>query len=181
MITQRVILFGYAMMRLLCHIWKPIWGIGSSDNVTTNISERLHIGNFKEVYQSTNIVNYIQQLHKDNEQCTGLDYTEETVLHLARLAQYGIDSAKDFNLLPAADNRQIMCIYQLLHLQLGQDEPFFTHVSQQVYHLRETLVRRVCRSIKFTSLRDESVDIKIPNFRQLFHTPIEDDWGNGAS
>jgi hypothetical protein len=86
MITQRVILFGYAMMHLLCHIWKPIWGIGSSDNVTTNISERLHIGNFKEVYQSTNIVNYIQQLHKDNEQCTGLDYTEETVLHLARLA-----------------------------------------------------------------------------------------------
>jgi hypothetical protein len=39
----------------------------------------------------------------------------------------------------------------------------------------------VCRSIKLTSLRDASVDFGIPNFGQLFHTLIEDNWGHEVS
>jgi len=50
-----------------------------------------------------------------------------------------------------------------------------------VHHLRETHVRRVCRSIKLTSLRDTSVDFGILNFGQLFPTPIQDDWGHDVS
>jgi len=39
-------------------------------------------------------------------------------------------------------------------------------------------IRGVCRSIKLTSLRDASEDFGIPNFRQLFRTQIEVDWGH---
>jgi hypothetical protein len=37
------------------------------------------------------------------------------------------------------------------------------------------------RSIKLTSLRDASVDFKIPNFGQLFRTQLKDDWGHEDS
>jgi len=43
------------------------------------------------------------------------------------------------------------------------DEPSIRPVSQQVYHWRETHICRVCRSIKLTTLRDESEDFGIPN------------------
>jgi hypothetical protein len=39
----------------------------------------------------------------------------------------------------------------------------------------------VCRSIKPTSLRDASEDFGIPNFGQLFHARIEEDWGHEVS
>jgi len=44
--------------------------------------------------------------------------------------------------------------------------------------LRETHVCAVCRRIKLTSLRDASEDFGIPNFGQLFHARIEEDWGH---
>jgi len=66
-------------------------------------------------------------------------------------------------------------------LQTVEDEPIIRPVSQQVYHLRETQVRGVCRSIKLTSLRDASEDFGIPNFVQLFHTRIEEDRGHEVS
>ena len=37
------------------------------------------------------------------------------------------------------------------------------------------------RSMKLSSLRDALVDFGIPNFGQLFRTPIEDDWGHEVS
>jgi len=106
---------------------------------------------------------------------------EETLLYLALQGWYNIDSAKDFNLLSAADKRRNTCRAHLLRLQHCQKEPFFRHISHQVHHWRETHVRRVCRSIKLTSLRDASVDFRIPNFGQLFHTQIEEDWGHEVS
>jgi hypothetical protein len=80
--------------------------MGSSDNFTTKISERLQISNVKKGYPSTNKVNYIQQMLKHNDQCTGLDYMEETLPYLASQGWYDFDSAKVFNLLPAADKRR---------------------------------------------------------------------------
>jgi len=68
-----------------------------------------------------------------------------------------------------------------VHLNNCQKEPSFRAVSRQVHHFRETHVRGVCRCIKLTSLRDASVDFGIPNFGQLFHTQIEDDWGHEVS
>jgi len=49
-IEQRVIHFGYAKMHLVSHISDSIWSMGSGDNFTTDISERLHISNVKEAY-----------------------------------------------------------------------------------------------------------------------------------
>jgi len=69
----------------------------------------------------------------------------------------------------------------LLCLQNCQEEPFFRPISQQVHHLSETHIFRVCRSIKLTSLRDASVDFGIPNFGQLFHAQTEEDWGHEVS
>jgi len=69
-------------MHLVRHISESIQRMGSGDNFTTNISEWLHIGNLKKAYRSTNKVNYFEQLLKHNDQCTGLDYMEETLSYL---------------------------------------------------------------------------------------------------
>jgi len=155
--------------------------MGSGDNFTTDISEWLHIGNVKEAYQSTNKVNYIQQMLKHNGRCTGLDYMEETLSYLALQGWYDIDSVKGFNEQPAADKWRNTCRAHLLHVHHCQKEPFFRPISQQVHHLRETHVRGVCRSIKLFSLRDASADFGIPNCGQLFRTQIEDDWRHEVS
>jgi len=80
------------------HRSKSTWQMGSGDNSTTDISERLHIGNVEESYRSTNDVNYIQQMLKHNDWCTGLEYMEETVSHLALQGWYDIDSTRAFDL-----------------------------------------------------------------------------------
>jgi hypothetical protein len=54
-------------------------------------------------------------------------------------------------------------------------------VLQKLYHLRETHVRRVGRSIILTSLRDASEDFGITNFGLLFRAQIEEDWGHEVS
>jgi len=103
-IEQRVIHFRYPMMHLVSHISESIRRMGSGDNFTTDITEWLHIGNVKEAYQSTNKVNYIEQMLKLNDRCTVLDYMEETLSDLALQDWYDIDSAKVFE--PAISCRQ---------------------------------------------------------------------------
>jgi len=39
------------------HMSESIWGMGSGDYFTTNISEQLYIANVKEAYRSSNNVN----------------------------------------------------------------------------------------------------------------------------
>jgi hypothetical protein len=70
-------------MHLVSHISESIRRTGSCDNFSTDICERLHIGNGKEAYRSTNKVNYIRQMLKHNDRSTGVDYTEETLSYLA--------------------------------------------------------------------------------------------------
>ena len=118
---------------------------------------------------------------KHNDRCTSLDYMEETLSSLALQGWYDIDSAKVFNLLSATDNRRSTHGAHLLRLQTIENEPIIRPVSQQLYHLRETHVCGVCRSIKLTSLRDASEDFGIPNFGQLFRAQIEEDWGHEVS
>jgi len=165
-------------MFLVSHISESIWRMGSGDHFTTDISEWLHIPNMKEAYRSSNKINYIRQMVKHNDRCTGLDYMEVTPSYLALEGGYDIDSAKVFALLSATDKRRSTPRAHLLRVQTIQDEPIIRPVSQQGYHLTETHVRGVCRSIKLTSLRIASEDFGIPNFGQLFHTPIGEDRGH---
>jgi len=118
---------------------------------------------------------------KHNDQCTGLDYMEETPSYLALQGWYDMDSAKVFNLLSAADKRWSTHRAHLLRLHHCQKEPFFRPVSQQVHHLKETHFHGMCRSIKLTSLRDASVDFGMTKFQQLFRKQIEHDWGHEVS
>jgi len=180
-IEQRVFHFGCAKMQCVSHISESIRRMYSGDNFTTDISERLHIANVKEVYRSSNKVNCICQNLIHNDRCTGLDYIEETLSYLAPQGWYDIDLAKVFNLLSATDQQRSTSRAYLLRLKTMQDEPIIHPVSERVYHLRETHVCRVCRSIKITSLRDASEDFRIPNFGQLFHVQIEEDWGHEVS
>jgi len=136
--------------------------MGSGDDFTTDVSERLHFRNVKKAYRSTNNVNYIQQMLKHNDWCTGLDYLDETLFYVARQGWYNIDSVKVFNLQTAADTQRNTRQAHRLHPHQCQKEPFFRPVSQQVYHLRETQARGVYRNIIMTSLRDTSVDFGIP-------------------
>jgi hypothetical protein len=180
-IEQRVIHFGYPKMHLMCHISESIRRMGSGDNITTDISERVHIANVKEAYRSINKVNYIRQMLKHNDRCTGFDYMDETLLYLALQGWYDIDSATVFNLLSATDKRRSTRRADLVLLHPIEDEPIIRPVSQQLYHLRETYVRGVCRSIKLSSLRDASEHFRIPNFGQLFSAEIKEDWGHEVS
>jgi hypothetical protein len=82
-IEQHVIHFRYPKLHLVSHISESIWRIGSGDNVTADISERLHIGNVTKAYQSTNEVNYITQMLKHSARCSSLECMEETMSHLA--------------------------------------------------------------------------------------------------
>jgi len=102
-IEQRVIHLGYPKMHLLSHISESIRRMGSGDNFTTDISEWLHIANVKEGYRSSNKVNYIRQMLKHNDRCTGLDHMEETLSYLALEGWYDVDSGKVFNILSATD------------------------------------------------------------------------------
>jgi len=179
-IVQRVKHFRYPKMYLLSHISQSIRWMGSGDNCTTGISERLHMANLKEAYRSTNKVNYIQQILKHNDWCTGLGHMEETLSYPELQDWYKIDSAKGFNLLSATDKRRITRRAHLLCLQTIQDDPFISPASQQLYYFSETHVCVVCRSILLSSLRDYSEDFGIPNFEQLFHTQIEEDWGQAV-
>jgi len=180
-IQQCVIHFGDRNMHLASHISESIWWMDSSDNFTTNISERLHICTVKEVYRSTNKVNYIRQMLKHNYRSTTLDYVEETLSYLALPGWYNIITATVFNQLSAADTRQNTCRVHLLCVQHCQEKPFFRPVSPQVHHLSDPHIRGVCRSIKLTSLRDASEDFGIPNFGQLFRSQIVEDWGHIVS
>jgi hypothetical protein len=153
-IEQRVIHPGYPKMHLVSHISESIPRMGCGDTFTTDISEWLHIANVKEAYLSSNKVNDIRQMLKHNDRCTGLDYMEKTLSYYALEDWCNIDSAKVCKLLSATDKLRSACRAHLLHLQTIQDEPIICPVSQQVYHLRETHVRRVYGSIQLTSLRD---------------------------
>ena len=180
-IEQQIIHFGYPKIHRMSHISESIRRMGSGDFFTTNISERLYIGNVKVAYRSTNKVYCIEQMLKHNDWSTGLDYLEETLSYLALQCWYDIDLAKVFNLLSAADKWRNTYRAHHLRLQHFQDEPFFRLVSLQVHHLRETHVHWVCRSIKLTSLRNASKDFEIPNFGQLFRAQIEEDWRHEVS
>jgi hypothetical protein len=81
MIKQHGIHFGYPKMHLVSHISESIGQMGSGDNFTPDLSEQLHIANVKEAYRSTNKVNYIVQMLKHNDRCTGLDCMEQTLSH----------------------------------------------------------------------------------------------------
>jgi len=147
-IKQRVIHFGYPKMHHVNHISESIRWMGSGYHITTYISERLHIDNVKEVYWSTNNVNYIQMMLKHNDWCTGLDYMEETVSYIALQSWYHIDSAKVVNLILAANKQRNMHSTHFLRHHHCQEEPFFRPGSQQIHYLRETDVCGVWRSIK---------------------------------
>jgi hypothetical protein len=72
-IQQRVIHFGYPTMHVVSHVLESIDGMGTGDNFTTDISERLHIATVREAYLSSNEVNYIQLIPSYNDRCTSLD------------------------------------------------------------------------------------------------------------
>jgi hypothetical protein len=105
-IEQRVIHFGYPKMYLVSHNSESIRRMRSGDNFTTDISEWLHIANVNEAYRSSNKVNYIRQMLRHNDRCTGLEYMEETLSYLAHEGWNDVDSAKISNLLSATDKRR---------------------------------------------------------------------------
>jgi hypothetical protein len=105
-IEHHIIHVQYQKMHLVSDISEPIPRIGSGDNFTTDMSERLHIGNAKEAYQFTNKVNYICQILKHNDRSTRLDYMEEIFSYLALQGCCDIQSAKVFSPLSAADKQR---------------------------------------------------------------------------
>jgi len=69
-----VIHFGYPKIHHVSHISESIRRMGSHDNFTTDISERLHIANVKDAYRSSNNINCIRHMLMHNDRCTGHDY-----------------------------------------------------------------------------------------------------------
>jgi hypothetical protein len=90
---------------------------------------------------------------------------------------YVVDSANESNLLSTSDTRRSTCKAHLMRLHTVQGEPIIHPVSQEIYHLRDTQVHEVCRSLKSPSPRDASVRFGIPNCGQLFRGQIDENWG----
>jgi hypothetical protein len=107
---------------------------------------------------------------KHNDWHTSHDYREETLSIHALEGCYAMDWAMIDNQLSATNTRRCTCTVQQLRLETIQDELIVPPVSQQVYHLRETHVGGVCRSVKLTSLKNTSQHFEIPNSGQQFRT-----------
>ena len=108
-------------MHLVSHISESIRRMGSGDNFTTDISERLHIANVKEAYRSSNKVNYIRQMLNHNDQCTSFAYMEETLSYPALQDYYDVDSGKHFCLLTATDEQGSTRSAHLIRLHTIQE------------------------------------------------------------
>ena len=67
---------------------------------------------------------------KHNDQCTGLDYMQETLSYLALQGSYDVDSAKVFNLLSATDKRRSTSRAHHLRLQTIENEAMISPISQ---------------------------------------------------
>jgi len=137
-IEQRAIHFGCAKMYLVSHISESIRQMGSGEILTTNITQRLCIGNAKEAHRSTNKVHYIQQMLKHNDRCTILDYTEQTLSCLALQGWCNIDSAKVCYLPSAAEEQLNTRRAHRLRLHHCLEEAFSHRISQLVHHLTDT-------------------------------------------
>ena len=61
------------MVDIVRHISELIGKMCSGDNFTNDINEGLRIANVKEAYRSSNKVNYIRQMLKHDDRCSGLD------------------------------------------------------------------------------------------------------------
>jgi len=130
---------------------------------------------------SSNKVNYIRLMPNYNDLCSGLDYMVKTKSYLALQGWYDTDSAKVLQLLSTTNTWRSTHRAHLLWLQTIQDESYLHAVWQQVYHVRETHVHRVCSCIILTSLRDVSQDFGIPNSQHLCCRKIHEDWGHKGS
>jgi hypothetical protein len=117
-------------MYLVSHISELIRGMCSRDNVTTDISARLHFAKVKEAYRSSNKVNYIGQMLRYHDRFTSLDYLKETLSYLSLEGRYDVNCAKVFNLLSTTYKRRNTRRAHLLHLETIQDQPFMRPVSQ---------------------------------------------------
>lgn len=77
--------------------------MGYIDNITSDISEGIHITNMHNPNQSSNNINYIGQMLKHNDHFTGLDYMDNTLSSLALQGWCDIKFAKEFNIRSATD------------------------------------------------------------------------------
>jgi len=178
---HRVMHPGYQKMHPVSHVSVSIQQISSRDIFTTDIFQWPYIGKVNEAYASTNAVDFDGQMLKHNDQCTGLEYMREILFYLAHQGLYNIDSAKVFNLLSTANTWRNTCRAHHLYLQQCQEKPFFRHVLQQIHHMREPHVCRVCRSVKLTSLWNAWEDVGCSEFWQQFWAQIEEEWGHEVS
>jgi hypothetical protein len=95
--------------------------MGSGDTFATDIPEQLQIINVKEADWSSHKVNYIRQMLKHNDQCTGFAYMEETLSYPALQGYYDVDSGKLLCLLTATDEQGSTCSAHLIRLHTIQE------------------------------------------------------------
>ena len=82
-LEQRIFNFAFVKMHLPLHVTRKIRSMGSPDNFTTDISERLHIEHAKKAYRATNRVDYVTQMLYYNDRQLSLKYMDATLKHLA--------------------------------------------------------------------------------------------------
>jgi hypothetical protein len=108
--------------------------MGSANDFTTDISEWIHIHNVKEWYWLTNNINYIRQMLKHNNWCTGHDSMAETLSQHALQGWYDIACANGFNPLAPTNIWWNACSAHRIRIQ---------HIKQShfsaPYHTRYTI------------------------------------------
>ncbi|KAF8416331.1 hypothetical protein EV426DRAFT_541377, partial [Tirmania nivea] len=89
--------FNFPKIYLLSHLTDHIWQYGSYDTWTTDVSEELHMS-LKDVYHSTNWVNFIKQLLAYLDADLGISMIRLNLIYLTLNGFYLLDSAQMLNL-----------------------------------------------------------------------------------
>jgi hypothetical protein len=81
-------------MHLLRHITEGIRQMGSPDNLSTDVTEHLHIEMVKEAYRSMNRVSFEEQMLWYNDRYTGHVYMVQTLEYLTLYGSFDWETAR---------------------------------------------------------------------------------------
>jgi hypothetical protein len=93
MLRKKIFHFQFPKMQLFSHIAESISYMGSPDNLSTDVSELLHMKMVKEAYCASNRVNIQEQMLWYNDRNTSLRYIIHSLEYLALRGKFDPDTA----------------------------------------------------------------------------------------
>jgi hypothetical protein len=169
--------FGLPKMHLLSHYREFIVQMGSPDNYTTDISERLHITNVKNPYRGSNRVDFLRQILLHNDRHTSIAYMEQTLKWLAMKGWHDADSAAVLNLMSPQDKRQMTRRARHRRILANQPDPSIQPASRPPLRFQGSQICAPSEHFRRMSLAAAAGVLKISNLPSLVEEYLNQLWG----